>query len=58
MRYPYAEVEEKWQKYWADKKVHKTNFEKTDNKLYTLVMFIYPSGAKSIRGKIALRALV
>ena len=46
MRYPYKETEEKWQKYWADKKVHKTNFEKTDNKLYTLVMFIYPSGAK------------
>ena len=46
MRYPYKETEEKWQKYWADNKVHKTNFEKTDNKLYTLVMFIYPSGAK------------
>ena len=46
MRYPYKETEEKWQKYWADKKVHKTNFERTDKKLYTLVMFIYPSGAK------------
>ncbi|MGB5850174.1 MAG: leucine--tRNA ligase, partial [Ignavibacteriaceae bacterium] len=46
MRYPYKKIEEKWQKYWADKKVHKTNFNKTDNKLYTLVMFIYPSGAK------------
>ena len=33
MRYPYKETEEKWQKYWADKKVHKTNFEKTDTKL-------------------------
>ncbi len=46
MRYPYKETEEKWQKYWADNKVHKTNFEKVKNKLYTLVMFIYPSGAK------------
>jgi leucyl-tRNA synthetase len=46
MRYPYKKTEEKWQKYWADKRVHKTNFDKTDNKLYTLVMFIYPSGAK------------
>ncbi|MCH7962490.1 MAG: leucine--tRNA ligase [Bacteroidetes bacterium] len=46
MNYPYKKTEEKWQKYWGDKKVHKTNFEKTDNKLYTLVMFIYPSGAK------------
>jgi leucyl-tRNA synthetase len=46
MRYPYKKTEEKWQKYWSDNKVHKTNFDKTDNKLYTLVMFIYPSGAK------------
>ncbi|MCH7517090.1 MAG: leucine--tRNA ligase [Bacteroidetes bacterium] len=46
MRYPYAETESKWQKYWADKGVHKTNFNNTKRKLYTLVMFIYPSGAK------------
>jgi leucyl-tRNA synthetase len=46
MRYPYKKTEAKWQKHWADKQVHKTDFGKTDNKLYTLVMFIYPSGAK------------
>jgi leucyl-tRNA synthetase len=46
MRYPFAEIEQKWQKYWEEKKVYKTDFNKTKNKLYTLVMFIYPSGAK------------
>ncbi len=46
MRYPFSEIETKWQKYWENKKVYKTDFSKTENKLYTLVMFIYPSGAK------------
>jgi leucyl-tRNA synthetase len=46
MRYPFSEVETKWQKFWEDKNVYKTDFSKTDKKLYTLVMFIYPSGAK------------
>lgn len=46
MRYPFSEVEAKWQKYWEDNNVYKTDFSKPENKLYTLVMFIYPSGAK------------
>lgn len=46
MRYPFAEIESKWQKYWEDHKVHTTDLSKTENRLYTLVMFIYPSGAK------------
>jgi leucyl-tRNA synthetase len=46
MRYPFSEIEPKWQKYWEDKKVFKTDLSKIDNKLYCLVMFIYPSGAK------------
>ena len=46
MRYPYSEIETKWQKYWEENKVHKTNLSDYENKLYTLVMFIYPSGAK------------
>ncbi|MGE5683476.1 MAG: leucine--tRNA ligase [Bacillota bacterium] len=46
MRYPYSEVEKKWQSYWEENKIYKTDLSKTDNKLYTLVMFIYPSGAK------------
>jgi len=46
MRYPANEIESKWQKYWEENKVYKTDFNSTENKLYCLVMFIYPSGAK------------
>jgi leucyl-tRNA synthetase len=46
MRYPYAEIESKWQEFWEEKKVYKTDFSSTDKKLYHLNMFIYPSGAK------------
>jgi leucyl-tRNA synthetase len=46
MKYPHAEIESKWQRYWEEKEVHKTNFKDVENKLYSLVMFIYPSGAK------------
>lgn len=46
MKYPFAEIETKWQSYWEKNQVYKTDFTKTGNKLYTLVMFIYPSGAK------------
>jgi leucyl-tRNA synthetase len=46
MRYPFSEIESKWQKYWDENKVDKTDLSKTDKKVYCLVMFIYPSGAK------------
>jgi leucyl-tRNA synthetase len=46
MRYPYAEIEEKWQKFWEEKQVYKTDFSKTDKKLYHLNMFLYPSGSR------------
>ncbi len=46
MRYPFSEIESKWQKFWKENKVDETDLSKTDNKLYSLVMFIYPSGAK------------
>ncbi len=46
MRYPFSEIEAKWQKHWEENKTYKTNFDKIDNKLYCLVMFIYPSGSK------------
>ncbi|MBZ0199795.1 MAG: leucine--tRNA ligase [Ignavibacteriaceae bacterium] len=46
MRYPFAEIEPKWRKFWDNNKIHQTDLSKTDDKLYTLVMFIYPSGAK------------
>ncbi|HED37451.1 MAG TPA: leucine--tRNA ligase, partial [Ignavibacteria bacterium] len=46
MRYPFSEIEAKWQKYWEDNKVYQTDLTDTEKKLYCLVMFIYPSGAK------------
>lgn len=46
MRYPFNEIESKWQKYWEDNQVYKTDLKNDKDKLYTLVMFIYPSGAK------------
>jgi leucyl-tRNA synthetase len=46
MRYPFSEIESKWQKYWSDNSVNKTDLNSTGKKLYTLVMFIYPSGSK------------
>lgn len=46
MRYPFAEVESRWQKFWEENKIYKTDFSNDKEKLYTLVMFIYPSGAK------------
>ena len=46
MRYPHAEIESKWQEYWEENKVYKTDLSSTDKKLYHLNMFIYPSGAK------------
>jgi len=46
MRYPHSEIETKWQKYWEESQTFKTDFNDLEKKLYTLVMFIYPSGAK------------
>lgn len=46
MRYPFTEIESRWQEYWENNNVNKTDFSDTAEKLYTLVMFIYPSGAK------------
>jgi leucyl-tRNA synthetase len=46
MRYQHQEIEKKWQDFWTEKNVYKTDLTKLDNKLYCLVMFIYPSGAK------------
>ncbi len=46
MKYPFNEVEQKWQKYWDEEKVNKTDLSGIEKKLYCLVMFIYPSGSK------------
>ena len=46
MRYPFKEIEEKWRSRWEENKTYKTDLTKKENSIYTLVMFIYPSGAK------------
>ena len=46
MKYPFQETEKKWQKFWDENKIHKTDLTDLEKKLYCLVMFIYPSGAK------------
>ncbi len=47
MKYPYLEIEKKWQAFWDENKINSTNLSETEKKLYTLVMFIYPSGSKT-----------
>ena len=46
MKYPFSEVEKKWQKKWEENNTYKTDLSDLEKKLYTLVMFIYPSGSK------------
>ncbi len=43
--FPFKEIETKWQKQWEESSLYKTDMSATDNKLYNLVMFSYPSGA-------------
>lgn len=43
-RYNFNEVELKWQKYWAEKDIHKTAIDTSKEKFYCLEMFPYPSG--------------
>ncbi len=46
MKFPFEEIEAKWKKIWDEQKVYKTNLSDLAKKIYALVMFIYPSGAK------------
>ena len=43
-RYNFKIVENKWQKYWEDKKLFKSKIDKSKEKFYCLEMFPYPSG--------------
>ncbi len=43
-RYDPQNIELKWQKFWADKKLYKTEAKPTMQKFYCLEMFPYPSG--------------
>ena len=42
--YPFAEIENKWQKYWQDKKQFEAVEDQEKRKYYLLEMFPYPSG--------------
>ncbi len=44
-RYNPAEIEPKWQKYWEQQRTFQTPEMPSDEKLYVLDMFPYPSGA-------------
>jgi len=45
MEYQFKEIEVKWQQYWAEKKIFKTEDDFSKPKYYCLDMFPYPSGA-------------
>ena len=47
-KYPFREIEEKWQKYWEENKCFRTTEDPSfpkDKRKYVLDMFPYPSGA-------------
>ncbi|HSB31507.1 MAG TPA: leucine--tRNA ligase [Candidatus Sulfobium mesophilum] len=43
-RYDPRKVEPKWQKFWAEKNLYKTEYDESRKKFYCLEMFPYPSG--------------
>ena len=43
-RYNFKTIENKWQKFWDEKKSFKTKIDHTKPKFYCLEMFPYPSG--------------
>src|SRR5210317_807626 len=43
-RYNFKTIEEKWQKFWSEKKTFSTKLDKNKKKFYCLEMFPYPSG--------------
>lgn len=43
--YPFREIEQKWQKFWLEKAIYKTDDDFSKQKYYVLDMFPYPSGA-------------
>lgn len=45
MEYNFSAIEKKWQQYWEDHKVFKTNDDFSKKKYYILDMFPYPSGS-------------
>ncbi|MCL2074179.1 MAG: leucine--tRNA ligase [Marinilabiliaceae bacterium] len=45
MEYNFEEIEKKWQKFWNDNKIYKTDIDISKPKFYVLDMFPYPSGS-------------
>ncbi|RHO67819.1 leucine--tRNA ligase [Alistipes sp. AF48-12] len=45
MEYNFAEIEQKWQKRWIERKTYKVEVDPSRPKFYVLDMFPYPSGA-------------
>ncbi|MCK0146362.1 leucine--tRNA ligase [Arenibacter sp. F26102] len=45
MTYDFRKIEEKWQKFWAEKQTFKAENDSPKEKFYVLDMFPYPSGA-------------
>tara|TARA_B100000963_G_scaffold216725_1_gene188976 strand:+ start:793 stop:3327 length:2535 start_codon:yes stop_codon:yes gene_type:complete len=43
-RYNFKSIEDKWQKFWEEKKTFSTKVDKNKKKFYCLEMFPYPSG--------------
>ncbi len=44
--YNHDYIESRWQKTWQETELYKVDMQEAKNKLYCLVMFIYPSGDK------------
>ncbi len=44
-KYPFNEIEPRWQQYWEEEGLFQTNLEDHNNKYYCLMMFPYPSGS-------------
>ena len=45
MDYNFNEVEKKWQQWWKEQKIYRSEIKKDKEKFYVLDMFPYPSGA-------------
>ncbi len=47
-KFPFSEIDAKWQKYWTDNSIFKADTGKYANKYYCLTMFPYPSGTMHV----------
>ena len=43
MKYSFKDIEEKWQKFWEEKKINEPDLRNAKNPFYNLMMFPYPS---------------